>query len=457
MRVVLRSGRVEEVMRVPADTKLEYPSWVLHSPSQGTDTLYFKTNGHSPTVDVIPVGRPTARSSVVTFRGYKGMVACDGDAKLVCDVPSASSRPAHGTYMLEVWDPAQPQAPPVPPARDASSNGATWDVFKDSCPLFRAAHAAVGPSGEVWVWDEWDLDNGCSLARVVRVPATLTPPAAMVPPASHAPASWEVVGSGTELSRDFGTLLASGDGADVTIRVAGGHKLRAHSPVLAARWEWWRGRQNCAPGTSTSAEVVLEDVTPQAAQALLQFLYTGRASLVCEAGCDQDQQGQGHAAASPSEPASKRARRDQGRAGAGASSSANDASAAVSEGAAPATLLQQVLHVATAYCVPSLRAACLELAAQRINVHSALPWLVFAHEQREQQPELKQLAMNWAVAHYAGEARCAMAWVHLLSASSSIVCLCAATPCSYDALQLIHVPCNTSCMPVASSFSLPHS
>lgn len=75
----------------------------------------------------------------------------------------------------------------------------------------------------------------------------------------------------------------------------------------------------------------------------------------------------------------------------------------VEEKSQPHVLLAQLLHAATKYLLPQLHAACLAVARERISVHSAVPWLMYAHEQGE--GALRQLALEWAGEHYEGKIR----------------------------------------------------
>lgn len=473
------------------------PSWALHLPTQGDGTLYYKHHARRPTVDVFHLGSEAPPSSIILMEGSATLTstspdfytaplqlwACTGDGKLVCAAGPAEQQ------QLQVLDPAPPPAddpdsgagsdPPASPG-DQHAHPSSVDKFEDgpppspfryvpsspwyepSSPVDRAVppadgpdsgdspqpppdsfeghptfcnlqHAAVGPKGEVWAWDNW----GASLTRIVRVPLGLVPPAALDP----ASGALLVAGSTTDLAQNFGALLASGAGADVVIQAAGGQSVCAHSHVLAARWPWWHGPRNRwqADGTKTSASVVtvLQDLPVAVVRAFLQFLYTGQAVVEGrqeqgqQQGVDDGggavvvagQQGHGHEQQGPATgcsnreqeeggvhddqplaPAAKRARQDSGGSSAGASTAAQpqDTSAASDSTSdmVPHIKLLQLLHAAQAYEVPQLHAACLEAARAHISVHSALQWLVYADQHNE--AELQEMAMAWAGAQHAG-------------------------------------------------------
>ncbi len=77
------------------------------------------------------------------------------------------------------------------------------------------------------------------------------------------------------LADDFGMLLASGAGVDVTLVCGDGERLGAHSALLCARSPVFAAQLREGPlQADASAVPVPPDVTPHTLKLLLQFLYT---------------------------------------------------------------------------------------------------------------------------------------------------------------------------------------
>uniref|UniRef100_A0A0E0RB68 BTB domain-containing protein n=1 Tax=Oryza rufipogon TaxID=4529 RepID=A0A0E0RB68_ORYRU len=85
-----------------------------------------------------------------------------------------------------------------------------------------------------------------------------------------------------DLHRHLGRLLSTGDGADVTFRVAGGEAFAAHRCVLAARSPVFRAElysrggflRPAAAGRPETRVVDVDDMDAGAFRALLHFVYT---------------------------------------------------------------------------------------------------------------------------------------------------------------------------------------
>jgi len=133
----------------------------------------------------------------------------------------------------------------------------------------------------------------------------------------------------SDLRRHLGDLLASGEGADVTFRVAG-ETFSAHRSVVAARSPVLKAKLSA--GTAAAACVRIDDVAPQVFEALLHFVYTD--SLPEAPGQDD------------------------------------------------VFMAQRLLEAAGRYGVPRLRPICEEKLCRLVQVDTAAPMLLFAQQHR---------------------------------------------------------------------------
>jgi hypothetical protein len=195
-----------------------------------------------------------------------------------------------------------------------------------------------------------------------------------------------------QLSSDLGSLLKSGEGADVELRCSAGEVLRAHLSILSACWEWFRVRQASGltagiPDTVSdstygeSAESQQEAVESQqeachtrvvvdtsghsaaAMQLVLQHLYTGRLTLTVSSICAEE----------IDKPHLKTPYIKQ---------------------------LTELLTAAAYYLLPDLHAAALALAGQLFKPLTVLRWLQAAQAAKES--ALEEAALEYTKAHIAG-------------------------------------------------------
>jgi hypothetical protein len=230
----------------------------------------------------------------------------------------------------------------------------------------------------------------------------------------------------TQLEQDWGALLASGQGADVQLRCAGGAVVRAHSHVLLARWEYYRvlqrNLQAGMTGGGSAGEVDVGEHSAATMQLVLQHLYLGEVQLAAAAvlplaPAADAAEGPSSSAAGAAGGGSKkrggagstsggsRKRDAQGDAkpATQAGSSSRQADKAVSEAEMPprgSSELVLLMRAADALLLPELRDACLTAIQQQLSPDNALPLLLAAHQANLE--SLKEAVMTYAVQHMRG-------------------------------------------------------
>jgi hypothetical protein len=242
----------------------------------------------------------------------------------------------------------------------------------------------------------FDKESGA----LVRVHLRLKPPIQLQPPPAPPPA-WDLgAPSEAQITKDLGTLLASGEGADVELRCAGGAALKAHSQVLLARSEWFRRKQSS--GLGPGAVVDLPEHTAATMACVLQFLYTGHVSLAPSA--VPDTQGSTAAAA-----AASTARAAATAPGAAAPESDTSyvwqllRSVSYFQGLSahdPVLLVPLLMVAADQLQLPDLHEACLQLAQRQLSPRTALPWLLAAHMGKQE--ALEEVTLIHAMSNLAG-------------------------------------------------------
>jgi hypothetical protein len=228
----------------------------------------------------------------------------------------------------------------------------------------------------------------------LKPPVHLQPPPAPPPP----PPTWDIeLASPGQLGSDWGALLASGEGADVELRCAGGAVHKAHSLVLSARCEWFRRRQSS--GLGNTAVVDLPEHTAATMACVLQFLYTGHVSLAPSAAPIAQDSTAAAAASSTGAVA----------AAAAAASDTSDVwqllrSVSYFQGLSahdPVLLVPLLMVAADQLQLPDLHEACLQLAQIQLSPRTALPWLLAAHMGKLE--ALQKAAFEYVAANYAGK------------------------------------------------------
>jgi hypothetical protein len=246
----------------------------------------------------------------------------------------------------------------------------------------------------------------------------------------------------------------------VELRCAGGAVLRAHSQVLLARCKFFRSKQSS--GLGHEEEVDLPGHTAATMACVLQFLYTGRASL---------QQGKGDAAAQRSvqaaPPASNASGGAEGQAHTTGPSTPADLlvtgqhlrTVPYFQGLSehdPVLLVPLLMVAADQLQLPDLHEACLQLAQRQLSPRTALPWLLAAHMGKLE--ALQKAAFEYVAANYAGKgegeagsnhgrpcrqpimlkAKCCCCWHLLLSSLTPATCttsVCTRLPCTESVEQ----------------------
>jgi hypothetical protein len=226
----------------------------------------------------------------------------------------------------------------------------------------------------------------------LKPPVHLQPPPAPPPP----PPAWEVgTPIDSQLNRDWGVLLASGEGADVELRCAGGRVLKAHSQVLLARCEWFRRRHSSGLHQGAAAE--LPEHTGATMACVLQYLYTGHA---CMSTKSNEAASEGAAASTPSPTAPA----DDGAAGKPTTGLWQLLrSVPYFQGLSdhdPVALVPLVVVAADQLQLPDLHEACLQLAQRQLSPKTALPWLLAAHMGRQE--ALEKSALQYVIDNMAG-------------------------------------------------------
>lgn len=240
MQLTVATGTLEVAAQVPGHVHApNFPTYALHThpapagaPAAGT--LYYKRSSSDSQVDVIQLG--TGAHTTLGHWGFRWptyLCACTVDGKVVISTNGGANA------QLELWHPADTAHAALQLLAGGAQMGRQpHDALEGRQAAFACITAvAIGPGGELWVYDDWSshMRSGADSdsSRAVRVGASLVPPLYFSGAQSHG-RQWEVAGSAADLMAAQAPLFASGEGADVLIRVGHGVVLRAHSFVLVA-------------------------------------------------------------------------------------------------------------------------------------------------------------------------------------------------------------------------------
>jgi hypothetical protein len=427
--VVDKAGKLSQLKPVESRRDITGADWkypVLGTASDGTPVLYCTqsssvltrispTNG-TPTV--IPVQWPDAHASGAAG---KQVLGCNSRGALL--VATSHTHSDHFTRLYRI----APDGQATLVLRKGSSAQAD-DSESDS-----DEYEKENPSGSRDCWEgcTWEGNTVLNLLQYTVDPdgnlvgftasnalVTITLPGSVSPAHLQQP----LPGSSTvahSLARDWGALLASGEGADVHLRCAEGAVVRAHSQLLLARWEYYRVLQrNIAAGMtggSSAGEVDVSEHSAATMQLLLQYLYTGRVQLpelstpqILDVSAPRAEEAGGSGAATAGQTSGAVGRRASRKRDAQGvikqAGDANEGAAGTAHADPEGQVVQQVLLVmraADALLLPDLCQVCLRLMQQQLEPDNALPLLLAAHQ--AQVEVLGRAVMGYVVRNIRGE------------------------------------------------------
>jgi hypothetical protein len=354
------------------------------------------------------------------------MLASDGDGGLIF----STHGDAHIFYLSPITGRVQILAGPELTSGDGSSPDKPddlsdwWPGSGWSAPdLPELASTTLDSQGDfLFVEDAGDSN----VSTLVRIHIGLNPPAHLqAPPPDQGLTSGHIATRDPEqLSTNFGSLLESGQGADVELMCAGEEVVRAHSTVLTAQWEWFRIRQasgmtaatSAGPGTASAdadrktkrarteqgaaagatqgenaatepraacvAKVDVRDYSAATMQLVMQHLYTGRVQLGKFLG--------------------KSSAQGDGAQGHGQSKGGDQHQHAMQHDADHMSEVISVLSAASYFLLPDLHTAVVAVAQKLFSPRTALTWLKAAIDAGD--AELQQVAYDFTKSNIAGTA-----------------------------------------------------
>jgi hypothetical protein len=229
---------------------------------------------------------------------------------------------------------------------------------------------------------------GDDASLIVRVAVGLKPPAHLQPPPLPSSTISIPTCDPAQLSSDLGSLLQSGEGADVQLRCEGGEVLAAYANILSARWEWFRARQ--ASGMVAAGSTDAGQGEGNAAAYGLQAGATAPASAAGDV-----RKGDSTASQQAAVPSSSIVVDASGHSAVamqlilqhlytgqvmlpGSTSQIAGTNDAHEQGCMRSQVIQ-LLTAASYYLLPDLHAAVLALAQKLVSPSTALRWLQAAH------------------------------------------------------------------------------